>query len=80
MSGKPHPPGPRSKIVGANLAAERVKAGLTQAELAEKLGWSQSTILNLEIARVNMRVEQLLDLARVLDIDAAVLLDGAVEP
>lgn len=76
MASKPHPPGPRSKIVGANIRAARVRAGLSQVELAERLGWTQGTILNLENARTNMRVSQLVDLAWSLRVSPATLLGG----
>lgn len=74
------PPGPRSEIVGANVRAAREEAGLTQGQLADLVGWSQSNIMYLETARTNMRVEQLLDLAGALDVDPCALLEGAWKP
>ena len=37
------------------MAAARVNAGLTQAELAEKMGVSRSSVLNWECGKSEMR-------------------------
>lgn len=71
------PTGPRSVIVGANIRARRERLGITQKELADRLGWSQQIVPKLELAQTNMRVEQLLDIADALGCSAGTLLRGA---
>jgi len=73
------PVGPASRVLGENLRAARVAAGISQGDLAERLGgndagWSQAIVTNLETARTHCRVEQLLELAQALDVDACDLL------
>jgi len=77
MTGKPRPPGARSRIVGANVRAAREKKGLTQAALGELLDGSQGMVLNIENARTQMTVERLLDVAAALGVKPAKLLEGA---
>ncbi len=50
-----------SKLIGA-----RLKKGLTQAELAQKLGTKQSAIARLESGEANVSVQYLEKLAQVL--------------
>lgn len=49
-----------------NLFHLRTKAGLTQAELAEKCGVSQQTIFSYEIGTKTPRIEVLAALAKAL--------------
>lgn len=76
MTGQPHPPGPRSVRVGENLRDLRLEHELSQAALAERCGWTQNVVAKLELAKTNMRVEQLLDLVDALDCDPRDLLAG----
>lgn len=58
-----------------NLKELRIRAGLTQAELAEKAGTYQTTVSNLEIGK-SRRIElDLLDrLARALGVEPGALI------
>ena len=54
--------------VGNRLLALRKHAGLTQAEVAEAAGLSDRTYADIERGTVNMRLETLLRICRVLHI------------
>jgi transcriptional regulator with XRE-family HTH domain len=79
VTGQPHRPGPRSVRVGENLRQLRTEAGLSQAQLAERVGWSQNVVAKIELAKTNMRVEQLLDLVDGLECLPSDLLAGTYE-
>ncbi|RBO54676.1 hypothetical protein DSD19_04685 [Rhodovulum sp. BSW8] len=53
----------------------REAAGITQGELASKLGISRSYLTQLELGRRKLTSERQLDIARALDVDAASLVD-----
>lgn len=48
-----------SEMVGAVLRAQRIEAGLTQAQLGERLDVGQSYINRMETGRINMTIGQL---------------------
>ena len=52
----------------------RIKKGLSQAALAEKLGYSLSYISKLERGQMNATLRALFDIADSLEIDAEVLM------
>ena len=54
--------------IGNRLLAARKKAGLTQAELAERARLADRTYADIERGEANMRVETLLRICRVLKI------------
>lgn len=54
----------------------RKRAGVTQAELARRLGLNQSTVSRLEQGRSPLTVDRLFDVSRVLGIPVSELLDG----
>ena len=56
------------RLIGENLMRFRKRAGLTQAELAEKAGLADRTYADIERGVSVMRVSTLLSLCRVLDI------------
>jgi len=64
---------PRSPF-GERLAAARQRAGLSQAELGEKLGLSQRAIAHWERRDSSLYPEQIATLCRVLDVAPAELL------
>jgi transcriptional regulator with XRE-family HTH domain len=59
---------------GNNLAAFRKKQGLTQAELADKVGITQPLISDYERGRLQMSAEMLLRFALALNVSCDVLL------
>jgi transcriptional regulator with XRE-family HTH domain len=48
-----------SEMVGAVLRARRIEAGLTQAQVGERLDVSQSYVNRMEAGRINMTIGQL---------------------
>jgi len=64
---------PRSPL-GERLAANRQRAGLSQAELGEKLGLSQRAIAHWERRNSSLYPEQIVELCRVLDVSPEELL------
>jgi transcriptional regulator with XRE-family HTH domain len=64
---------PRSPL-GARLAAARLHAGLTQRQLADKLGLSQRVIAHWETQSVGLRADQLTALADALNVTTDFLL------
>jgi transcriptional regulator with XRE-family HTH domain len=59
---------------GALLREARLRALLTQHELAARLGWSPDTLASYETGRRGLRLAQLFEVARALDVPAAALL------
>lgn len=59
--------------VGARIRAARTARDLSQRELAERLGVTQTAVSNWESGKRAVTVDSLIDLARVLRVDAAVL-------
>lgn len=63
------------RLVGANVRKLRVAAGLTQEELAEKSGFGQQYISDLERGRTNPTVVTLFELSQALHAQPVDLLD-----
>ncbi len=55
-------------LIGSNLYFIRKKMGMTQAEVAENAGISDRTYADIERGTVNMRVETLLRICKVLNV------------
>jgi transcriptional regulator with XRE-family HTH domain len=70
---------PRSSF-GARLVQARQQAGLTQQQLAEKLGLSQHTIAHWERAEVALRADQLKALTELLNVTADFLIGNESAP
>ena len=66
----------RNKFLSANVKAERNRKGYTQAELAEMINVSESTISLIESGIKTPSVFVVYDIARVLNIDITELLKG----
>jgi transcriptional regulator with XRE-family HTH domain len=62
------------KLVGGNVRRARARKGLTQEEFAEKSGFSQQYISDLERGLRNPTVVTLFELAQALDIKPIELL------
>lgn len=59
----------RNKILARNIKAERYRKGITQAELAEKIDVSESTISLIERGVQTPSIFLVYDIARFLQID-----------
>ncbi|MHA3794819.1 helix-turn-helix domain-containing protein [Rhizorhabdus wittichii] len=75
---------PKTIFTGANLVvvealkAERLKAGLKQSELAERIGKDQSWISLVEGSQRRVDVVEFIQLAEALDVDPTALLGEIV--
>lgn len=72
---------PRHELIKAALVERRKAAGMTQTEVAEKLGRPQSYIAKIEGGERRLDLVELMDLADVIRLDVPNLLRqlGAVE-
>jgi transcriptional regulator with XRE-family HTH domain len=62
---------PRHEALRKFLRVERAKAELTQAQLAAKLGWDQSSISDIETGAKRVSAIELIELGEALGFDAA---------
>lgn len=63
--------------IGANVKAEMARAGLTQTDLASRLGLGQSGLSKRLRGSIAFDVNELAAVAAVLEVRLPVLLDGA---
>jgi transcriptional regulator with XRE-family HTH domain len=61
----------RHKLLVDLIVAKREAAGLTQAQLAEKLGEYQSFVARLESGQRRIDVIEFIEISRVLNFDSA---------
>jgi transcriptional regulator with XRE-family HTH domain len=66
--------------IGARLACIRKARGLTQVDLAERLGIAQSAISDYERDRLRLHSELIIQLSRILEVSADDLLGITDEP
>lgn len=59
----------RLKSLGLNIKIARLKAGVSQEELAEMVDTSRTTISMIETARQNPTVIKVIDIAKALNAD-----------
>jgi transcriptional regulator with XRE-family HTH domain len=64
----------RSREIGRRIATARQAAGLTQRELAERMGWPRFSLINLELGRRGTTIEKLDAVASALRMPPAVFL------
>jgi transcriptional regulator with XRE-family HTH domain len=64
------------KTLGENIRSARVKAGLSQEQLAEKADLSRNYIGNVERAEYKITVETLARIAKALNLSARDLMHG----
>lgn len=64
-------------ILGVVIETRRKKLGLSQAEMAEKTGFSQPTLSRIERGGVPLTIPQLLTLAEVLGVAGSDLMKAA---
>jgi len=62
------------KFVGARIRSARVRAGLTQAELAARIGLKRTSVTNIEQGNQTLAVHTLLDVAEACACQASTLL------
>lgn len=75
-------PNLREKL-GERLRSARLRAGLSQAGLAERLNISRPAVASIESGRQGISVDQLVEMAQQLDVNPTALLAealGAPEP
>jgi transcriptional regulator with XRE-family HTH domain len=68
---------PRHELVKSALIEQRKAAGMTQSEVAEKLGRPQSYIAKVEGGERRIDIVELIDLAQVIGLDLGALLRDA---
>ena len=61
----------RSEALRKFLKAQRAQAELTQAQLAERLGWDQKTISNIERGQHRVTLIEIIELGEALGFDPA---------
>lgn len=62
------------EIVGTNIRKQRLKAGISQEELALRSGVTRNVLIDVEHGRRGLLYERLFDLADALDIPVSRLL------
>jgi transcriptional regulator with XRE-family HTH domain len=62
---------PRHEALRKFLKLERQRSELTQGQLAERLGWDQRTISNIETGSKRVTFLEVIELAEVLGFDGA---------
>ncbi len=60
---------PRHEALRKFLKLERTRAELTQAQLAERLGWLQKTVSDIEIGTKRVTAIELIQLGKALGFD-----------
>lgn len=63
------------RALGSAIAEIRTTRGMSQAEFAKELGFQQSFIAKLELGNRRLDVVEFVVLARMMDVDAADLLN-----
>ena len=66
--------------IGKNIRTARVRAGMTQDELAEQLHVSRQTVSNYETSRFRPDIDMLFSIAEALGMDVSALLYGSPLP
>ncbi len=62
------------RVAAVVVTATRCQMQLTQLELADRLGWTRNTLVNLTSGRRRMRVSDLIRIAQALDVQPETLL------
>lgn len=74
----PYSEGMTTETIGSRIKAKRKEAGISQAELAKRVGLTQSAIAMLESGR-RQKTRELVEIARVLGVSPTYLSNGKVE-
>ena len=67
----------RLKNIGINIKSERIRAGLSQEELAEKCEISRNSISLIETGKLNPTIIKVIDIAKTLNVDINVIIKDA---
>ena len=67
----------RLKNIGINIKSERIRAGISQEELAERCEISRNSISLIETGKINPTIIKVIDIAQALNVDINVLLREA---
>lgn len=67
---------PRHELVKATLVAQRKAAGLTQTDVAERVGRPQSYVAKVEGGERRLDIVELVELADVIQLDLHALVDA----
>ena len=67
---------PRSVYIGENLERLRLRAALSQIELANKAGVTPAAVNRIERNRVEPQMRTVRKLAKALDVEPHVLIEG----
>jgi transcriptional regulator with XRE-family HTH domain len=60
--------------LGQRIREERIRHGLTQKKLAEKVDLTRTSVTNIELGRQKLLVHTLIEIAAVLDVAPSILL------
>jgi transcriptional regulator with XRE-family HTH domain len=66
---------PRHEALRKFLRLERMKAELTQAQLAERLGWDQTTVSHIETGAKRVTAIELIQLGQALGFNPGAILN-----
>ena len=64
-------------VIARNVRAERGRLGWDQDQLAETLGWSRTTVSNVENGKRTVTADDIVPLCRALGVTFAQLIDRA---
>jgi transcriptional regulator with XRE-family HTH domain len=64
-------------VYSANLRAERARAGLNQADLAQKIGLPRATLADIEAGRRKIALGEAVEICEALGIELSLLLAGS---
>lgn len=67
-------------MLGENICKYRKKKGLSQEELAERIGVTRQTISNWELNETSPNTKQLKSLREILDVSVDCLLGNEIKP
>lgn len=71
-------PSPRFQPLANVLRKKRVEAGLSQAQVASAMGWQQSVVADVELARRRLNVYEFIDYVTLLGADPVEIIRGLV--
>ena len=64
----------RLKNIGINIKSERIRAGISQEELAERCEISRNLISLIETGKINPTIIKVIDISKALNVDINVLI------